>query len=92
MSTKKRHLYDKAWHELRTLCEDCGAYVSAGQFARHFGIARSTAKRWLDEMLSEGAIVSIKTIANNGIETTCYATRDNLHGNELMLHTTGERG
>ena len=82
MSTKKKHMYDKVWHELRAICFETGCYVTAGQFANHYGVSRTTAKKWLAEMLSVKAIVAITVKAKNGVMATCYATGDNLVGGE----------
>jgi len=54
MSTKKAHLYNMAWWKLCELNSKKGRGVSAGEFGKFMGLARSTAKRWLEEMMHEG--------------------------------------
>lgn len=90
MPVKKAHIYNAAYRVLADLCGEKGAYASAGEFALHMGICRTTAVKWLKEMLSEKAIVSIKVQAKNGVMGTFYATPENLIGNETIVEY--ERG
>lgn len=72
MSTKKRHLYDMAWRVLLAMCRARGRAVTAGEFADEMGIARSTAQRWLADMLYEGAIYSFREIGKNGLAKSTF--------------------
>jgi len=72
MSIKKKHLYDMAWNKLLELCRQECRPVTAGEFAALMGIARSTAQRWLTEMMVEGAIFSFKGIGKNRQSKTTY--------------------
>lgn len=65
MSTKKRHLYDMAWHALVACCLAKREPVTAGEFAKHMGIARGTAQRWLADMMAENAVLSYAGIGKN---------------------------
>jgi len=85
MSTKKAHLYNTAYRVLADYCGEKGAYASAGEFAVQMGVSRSTAARWLKEMLSERAIVSVSVKAKNGVMGTYYATPENLVGNQSAM-------
>jgi len=70
MSTKKVHLYNMAWEALYSLCHQLGRPVTAGEFAKDMGIARSTAIRWLSEMAGEGAVEMTRTNVPQGFRIT----------------------
>jgi len=72
MSTKKLHLYDMAWRKLCGLCNAKGRRVTAGEFAQAMGIARSTAQRWLADMIAEGAVSSYREVGKNGLPKSTY--------------------
>jgi len=65
MSTKKIHLYNMAFQRLEDQCVALRRGVTAGEYAKYMGIARSTAVRWLADMLKEGAIACGVDIARN---------------------------
>jgi len=65
MSTKKAHLYNMAYTHLADLCVRKVRGVTAGEYAKHMGIARSTAIRWLNDMLAEGAVMFYGEVAKN---------------------------
>jgi len=74
MSTKKTLLYDMAW---RKMVEETPAAVdgiTAGQFARLMGIARSTAVRWLTEMHNSKGVYCTDTQHGNIIIRRYYPT------------------
>jgi len=50
LSKKERHHLDWCWHKLVELCAEIGRPATAGEFAEHLGVARSTAHRWLADM------------------------------------------
>jgi len=56
MTLKNRKKFDAAWHALHELCEVQGRFVSAGEFAKHFGVARNTGWKMLHDMLEMEAI------------------------------------
>lgn len=72
MSTKKVHLFNMAWRELLSQCQRMCRPITAGEFGRVMGISRSTAIRWLAEMLAEGAICSFKENGKNGLPKHTY--------------------
>jgi len=72
MSTKKLNLYDMAWHKLLALCNAKVRRVTAGEFAQAMGIARSTAQRWLADMIAEGAVSSYREVGKNGLPKSTF--------------------
>lgn len=58
MTLQKRKKFDAAWHALHELCEVRGRFVSAGEFARHYGVSRNTGWKLLHDMLEMEAIES----------------------------------
>jgi len=67
MSTKKSHLYNMAWWKLCEANDKAGRGVTAGEFAKLMGLARSTAKRWLTEMMLEGGCQTVLGTGKNGL-------------------------
>lgn len=67
MSTKKQHLYNMAWWQLCAAHNNKPGRVTAGEFARVMGISRSTAKRWLTEMMMEGGCTTENFNGKNGM-------------------------
>lgn len=72
MSTKKQHLYNMAWWQLCECHQKNGGRTTAGEFAKKMGIARSTAKRWLVEMMSEGGCKTVLFTGKNGLLATAW--------------------
>ena len=83
MSTKKRHMYDMAWLRLDALCGQYQRPVTAGEFAAHMGIARSTAVRWLREMFMYESVFTFKEVGKNGLEKTGYSTTSDVRTDVL---------
>jgi len=67
MSTKKQNLYNMAWWKLCELNAEHGRGVTAGEFGKFMGLARSTAKRWLEEMMHEGGCKTELATGKNGL-------------------------
>jgi len=72
MSVKKAHLYNMAWRVLLEACSEKGQPLTAGEFAKRLGVARSTAVRWLTDMVEEGAIYSFRFTGKNGLSKSVY--------------------
>jgi predicted ArsR family transcriptional regulator len=72
LSKKERRLLDHAWHKLCECCAENLRPVTAGEFAKHMGVAPSTARRWLADMLENGGIVSFRGIARNRFPKITY--------------------
>jgi len=73
MSTKKRYLMDGLWKTLYDMMLRYQRGVSAGEVARERGVARSTAVRWLTEMVSEGGARAENVQGKNHLAMTLYA-------------------
>ncbi len=73
MSTKKRYLLDGLWKTLYDMVTVHGRGVTAGEVARQRGVARSTAKRWLNDMVAEGGAVTETVAGRNHQDTQLYA-------------------
>ncbi len=73
MSTKKRYLMDGLWKTLYDMVIMYGRGVTAGEVARKRGVARSTAVRWLNEMVAEGGAVTETVAGRNHQDTRLYA-------------------
>lgn len=73
MSTKERKVLDFYWSALRDLNAQCGRYVSVGELARDMGVARNTAKKYLQQMEKHGAVKSHEYMFPNGVIGRCYA-------------------
>lgn len=56
MSRKEAGNLDAAWRALQEICEARGRFVTAGEFAKHYGVARNTAFKLLMKMLEMEAI------------------------------------
>lgn len=72
MSTKQFHVL-RFWRKaLREVCKDKGT-ATAGQVAKYVGQSRTTAKKYLDILVSEGAAWIEEGTHINGIKTQNYA-------------------
>jgi len=69
MTLKKRGNLDAAWRALHELCEAKGRFVSAGEFAKHFGVSRNTGFKLLIEMLDLETIEYVQQWRGN---VSCY--------------------
>lgn len=76
MTTKERHQLNHAWQQLREINIAMLRHVTAGEFAKEFGVARNTARKLLERMLLEGAIMAYTDRAKNGVNATYYAVHD----------------
>lgn len=65
MTLKKVHLYNMAHWKMQELCQVLHRPCTAGEFAKHMGISRSTAVKWITEMMTEGEILSFVTQGKN---------------------------
>ena len=72
MSTKQMHTLNYWWSMLESTTAREGGSVSAGQVAKEAGTARNTAKKWLEELVKNGAAVSDKIIGRNHSEKVVY--------------------
>lgn len=58
MTERKRRDYDWTWTTLRDLVYSDGGFHTAGEVGRVMGISRNTAKKYLDELIKTGTVVS----------------------------------
>jgi len=72
MSIKERHDFQKVLDLLVDLTYELGRAVTAGEFAKYCGVARSTAKRKLDRLLVMNEIAVSESTAKNGITKREY--------------------
>jgi len=56
MTIKDRHMLDFYWVKLAELCGATPRPVTAGEFAAHLGIAKNTARKYLERMRKENAV------------------------------------
>jgi len=71
MSTKELHVLQFWLRAAKKCFVDLGA-VSAGQVGKYVGQSRKTAKKYLDRLVSEGALWSVQEPARNGVMATLY--------------------
>lgn len=71
VSTKELHVLDFWRKHLIALYKERGA-VSAGELGRKVGQARSTAKKYLDRLVSEKCVDFENRPANNGVMSRYY--------------------
>lgn len=72
MSTKDFHTTRLYANHLRSMGQKYGRAVSAGELAKYAGVARATAKRYLDKAVKSGWAHTIITEARNGTMATGY--------------------
>jgi len=72
LSKKARHQLDYDWHKLVELCSEMGRPVTAGEFAEHMGIARSTAFRRLLAMVDNDGVTTLRGAARNRFPKITY--------------------
>jgi len=87
MSTKRKHLYHMVWSHMVELCAELCRPVTAGELARHEGVARSTVVRWLTDMLAENAIYSFRQTGKNRQTMHTY---EPVGRNETWFYAYGE--
>lgn len=72
LSKKAQHQLDFDWHKLVELCSEIGRPATAGEFAQHMGIARSTAFRRLLAMVNNDGATTIRAAARNRYPKITY--------------------
>lgn len=90
MSKKKRFISNAAWHALTDACVEMGRAVTAGEYAKHIGIARSTAHTWLWDMHVVGAVDVFEHVGKNHQSVSFYAPAG--HGEDWSLFELTEGG
>jgi len=96
LTVKQRHALKFAHQMLLELCCEEGRPVTAGEFAAHLGIARSTAVARLMELANENALVAIRQQARNRFPKIVYEpagrgeTWDYGYGERPDIHTEDE--
>lgn len=72
MTVKEKSVLEVWWYRLRSLNNDTGRWVTAGELARECGYSRNTAKHWLDKLIKSKAAESAKKIHFNKSKMTVY--------------------
>jgi len=72
LSRKAQHQLNFDWQKLVELCAEIGRPATAGEFAEHLGIARSTAARRLADMVEHDGATKIEGTARNRYPKYCY--------------------
>jgi len=71
MSTKELHVL-QFWLRATKKCFIDNGAVSAGQVGKYVGQSRTTAKKYLDRLVFEGALWVIEEPARNGVMGKVY--------------------
>jgi len=70
--TKERAQVRHYTAELRNCVEKTGRSVSAGELAKQMGVSRTTAKKWLEECVKFGKVLSHDFTHVNNFTATRY--------------------
>lgn len=71
-TTKERHQMDFDWKHLLECCLEEGRAVTAGEYAAHMGIARSTAARRLVTLVEYEGAVTFRQMGKNRYPKITY--------------------
>jgi len=72
MTVKQRSVLNYYWHELSSLTLEYDRGVSAGELAKAIGVSRSTAQKYLKDLLKNKAAWAHKEPHWNGSKVTRY--------------------
>jgi response regulator of citrate/malate metabolism len=72
VSNKDKHVLT-FWFEHASVCiGSLGREVTAGEVGRHVGQTTVTARKYLNRLVSEGALISHRVVFKNGTEGVVY--------------------
>lgn len=72
VSTKERHVLGLWFNAASDCIAVLNREITCGDVARHMGQSRNTAKKYLNRLVGEGALVSKKVVFKNGTEGLAY--------------------
>lgn len=72
MTVKQRSVLNYYWHQLNDIVREYDRGVSAGELAKVMGVSRSTAQKYLKELIKNKAAWTHKEPHWNGAKVTRY--------------------